>query len=293
MMNILSFDIEEWALTKAGGYGSAEKYAEYDSYLNKILDILDERGLKGTFFCTGMMGTDFPDVVKLIQSRGHEVGCHSLKHTWLNKMSQEEVLEDTRTSVDALEQCIGQKVRSYRAPAFSIGNSNKWAFEILMRCGITRDASIFPAERDFGGFAQFGQKKPTMVYCNNTMIKEFPVCTTNLCGHELAYSGGGYFRFFPLNFVKKQMAESDYNMTYFHIGDLIPETNGIMNKEDFEQYYKIPGTLKNRYMRHVKNNLGKKKAFGKMIELISIEDFINIEQADKMIDWSLAATVVI
>ena len=127
-MNILTFDIEEWALAKAGGYGTAEKYAEYDSYLSQILDVLDERGFKGTFFCTGLMGADFPDVVKLVHARGHEVGCHSFKHTWLNKMTKDEVLEDTRTSVDVLEQCIGQKIKSYRAPAFSIGKENKWAF---------------------------------------------------------------------------------------------------------------------------------------------------------------------
>lgn len=292
-MNILTFDIEEWAIAKAGGYGNADKYAEYDSYLNKILNVLDERELKGTFFCTGMMATGFPHVVKLIYERGHEVGCHSFNHTWLNKMSRDEVKEDTRTSVDALEQCIGQKVRSYRAPAFSIGKENKWAFEILKQSGITRDASVYPAERDFGGFAQFGQKTPTMVYCNSAVFKEFPICTTKFLGRELAYSGGGYFRFFPLGFVKKEMAKTDYTMTYFHIGDLIPEKDGLMSKDAFEKYYKIPGTLKNRYMRYIKTNLGKKKAFGKMMELIATEDFVNLEQADKMIDWEQAPSVIL
>ena len=292
-MNILTFDIEEWAQAKAGGYGNAELYSEYNAYLDKILDALDERGFKGTFFCTGMMATDFPDVVKLIHSRGHEVGCHSYKHTWLNKMTKEEVREDTHSSVDALEQCIGEKVKSYRAPAFSIGKENKWAFEILKECGITRDASVYPAERDFGGFAQFGQKKPSMVYCNTTFFKEFPISTTNLWGHELAYSGGGYFRFFPLNFVKKEMAKTDYSMNYFHIRDLIPEKDGLMSKEAFENYYKIPGTLKNRYLRYIKTNLGKKKAFGKMMELIATEEFVNLEQADKMIDWEQAPSVIL
>lgn len=292
-MNILTFDIEEWALAKAGGYGSQEKYAEYDRYLGKILDILDERDFKGTFFCTGMLATDFPQVVKMIHSRGHEIGCHSFKHTWLNKMTEDEVREDTRTSMDAIEQCIGQKVRSYRAPAFSIGNTNKWAFEILIQYGITRDASIYPAERDFGGFAQFGQKTPTKVYCNSSMFKEFPICTTTIMGQELAYSGGGYFRFFPLGFVKKEMAKSDYTMTYFHIGDLIPETSGLMSKEAFENYYKIPGTLKNRYMRYIKTNLGTKTAFFKMMKLIETEDFVNLEQADCVIEWEQVPSIIL
>ena len=292
-MNILTFDTEEWALAKARGYGSPKRYAVYDSYLNRILDLLDERGLKGTFFCTGMMGTDFPQVVKHIHERGHEIGCHSFKHSWLNKMTIEEVREDTRTAIDALEQCIGQKVKSYRAPAFSIGKENKYAFEILAQNGIKRDASVYPAERDFGGFAQFGQKKPTMVFCNSTVFKEFPVCTTKILGHEMTYSGGGYFRFFPLGFVRKEMAKSDYNMTYFHISDLIPETSGVMDKDSFEKYYKIPGTYKNRYLRYFKSNVGKKNAFGKLIRLIIKEDFVNLEQADKIIDWEQAPSVLL
>lgn len=293
-MNILTFDIEEWALAKYEGYATTERYAKYDDSLDRILNALDERGFKGTFFCTGRMATDFPQVVRLIQSRGHEVGCHSLRHTWLNRMTEQEVLEDTRSSVDALEQCIGMKVKSYRAPAFSIGRSNKWVFEILKQCGINRDASVFPAERDFGGFPDFGHKKPTMVYFNRSVIKEFPVCTTKFLGKDMAYSGGGYFRFFPLSYVRKEMSNSDYNMTYFHIGDLVPENWGVIKKEDFERYFKIPGTLKNRYVRYFKTNIGMKNAFGKLMRLIdTTESFVNLEQADRMIDWDLVQPVVL
>lgn len=292
-MNILSFDIEEWALAKAGGYGDSVLFAKYDSFLNRILDVLDERGFKGTFFCTGYMATDFPEVVKLIHTRGHEIGCHSFRHTWLNKMTKEAVREDTRTSIDSLEQCIGKKIQSYRAPAFSIGENNKWAFEILTQCGITRDASIYPAERDFGGFDTFGQNKPTLVHCGHATFKEFPVRLTSVWGHEVAFSGGGYFRFFPLRFVKKEMVKADYTMTYFHIADLIPEASGVMNKKAFEEYYKIPGTLKNRYLRYVKTNLGKKNAFPKMLELLNTEDFVNIEQADNLLNWEQMPSVVL
>lgn len=292
-MNILTFDIEEWALAKMGGYGSAERYSEYDSYLNKILDAMDERGIKGTFFCTGLMGSAFPDVVKLIHFRGHEVGCHSHRHTWMNKMSEAEAREDTHTAVTELEQCIGKKVTSYRAPAFSIGESNKWMFEILAENGIATDASIYPAARDFGGFPGFGSKKPCVIEYKGIRLKEFPICTTRFMGKELAYSGGGYFRFFPLGFVKSRMAKSYYTMCYFHIGDLIPETSGVMDKEAFERYYKIPGTLKNRYVRNMKTNLGKKKAFGKMMALIKTEEFINLEQADKISDWEQTPSVIL
>ena len=284
-MNILTFDIEEWYLEKMYFGNHAEKYKEFDRYLGEILDTLDERNLKGTFFCVGGMGREFADVVKRIAERGHEVGCHSDVHSWLNKMTPEECLADTHKAIDSLEQVIGKKVKSYRAPAFSIGASNKWAFEVLTECGIERDASIFPAIRDFGGFAEFGKKIPTIVKYKDITIKEFPICTTRLLGSEVAYSGGGYFRFFPLWFVKREMAKSEYSMTYFHIEDLLAETEKIMTKEKYEEYFKEPGTVKARYIRYIKSNLGKKTAFKKLKRLITETDFLNLEQASQRMDW--------
>lgn len=292
-MNILTFDIEEWYVERAYLGGHKERYDQYDKYLGAILDLLEEREIKATFFCVGGMATYFPNVVKKIASRGHEVGCHSYQHKWLNKMSQKDVYEDTLRAIDELEQCIGGKVKSYRAPAFSIGKDNKWAFEILAKCGIKRDASIFPAERDFGGFPNFGQSKPTWVFSDKTMIKEFPICTTKIRGRELAYSGGGYFRFFPLWFVKKEMHKTAYSMCYFHIGDLVPESTGLLNKSKFEEYFKIEGTLKNRILRYVKTNLGKKGAFSKMEKLIASEEFVNLEEADAMINWDDVSSVLL
>ena len=289
-MNLLTFDIEEWYIEQLHN-DQEEKYAEYDRYIEAILDKLDDRKLKATFFCVGEMGKSFPDVIRKIQQCGHEIGCHSNIHTWLNKMTEAESGEDTHRAVDSLEQCIGEKVKSYRAPAFSIGEKNKWAFEILAENGIERDASIFPAARDFGGFPRFGQKTPCVVEYNGIRIKEFPICTTKVLGKEMAYSGGGYFRFFPLDFIEKEMKKNTYTMCYFHIGDLIPESKAVMSKQAYEEYFKEPGTLKARYVRYMKSNLGKKNAFPKMMRLIDETDFVNLQQADSIIDWNLSMIV--
>lgn len=291
-MNLLTFDIEEWYLDHQNN-GPMKKHAEYDRYLDAILNKLDERKLKATFFCVGEMGRLYPEVIRKIQQLGHEIGCHSNIHTWLNKMSETECREDTHCAVDSLEQCIGEKVKSYRAPAFSIGEKNKWAFEILAENGIERDASIFPAARDFGGFPNFGQKTPCIVEYNDIRLKEFPVCTTQVMGKEMAYSGGGYFRFFPSGFVKKQMKNSSYSMCYFHIGDLVPENASVPSRKEYEAYYKEPGTLKARYVRYLKTNLGKKNAFPKMMRLIDDMGFVNLQQAEEAIDWAAAPVVTL
>lgn len=284
-MNILTFDIEEWCLYKK------ERHAELDRYLDAILNKLDERRFKATFFCVGEMGRLFPQVVRKIQKRGHEIGCHSNTHTWLNKMSEQECREDTHTAVDSLEQCIGEKVKSYRAPAFSIGESNKWAFGILAENGIERDSSVFPAKRDFGGFPNFGQQQPTVIQYKGITLKEYPISMTTIFGKQMAYSGGGYFRFFPLGLVRNRMAKDDYAMCYFHIGDLLPEMGGVPSKQSYEAYYKEKGTLKARYTRYIKTNLGKKNAFKKMQKLIESECFYNLDEADRMMEWLKAPIV--
>ncbi len=290
-MNILTFDIEEWYIEKTYHGGRKEKYAEFDKILAQILDLLDRLNIKATFFCVGEMANDFPEVIKRIANRDHEIACHSNKHLWLNKLSKAEVVEDTRQAVDSLEQCTGRKIVSYRAPAFSIGANNPWVFEILAECGIERDASVFPAVRDFGGFASFTEKTPSLVTFNGITLKEFPIATIKLLGKDVAYSGGGYFRFFPLFFIRKQMTKKSYSMTYFHIGDLIVDMKRVMTKDEYEEYFKENGGLVNRYKRYVKSKLGTKGALNKLTKLIESMDFIDLEEADKRIDWGLTPKI--
>lgn len=292
-MRILTFDIEEWYLEKAYFGAKVFKYAEYDRFLEELLMKLEENGQKGTFFCVGKMAEDFPKVVRKISDAGHEIGCHSNVHQWLNKMSFEQAMEDTHAAVDALEQCIGQKVWSYRAPAFSIGSENKWAFEVLAANGITRDASVFPISRDFGGFPEFTKIEPTIIEYNGTNIHEFPIATTRILGRDVAYSGGGYFRFFPYGFIEKEMKRSQYSMTYFHLGDLNPVISGVMSKEDYERYFGEPGTMRARYLRYLKTNLGVKGSKKKLLRLLDEVEFKNIEEANSQVDWSKAPTITL
>lgn len=292
-MNILTFDIEEWYLEKVWFGAKDSKYAEYDRLLDELLLKLEKNGRKGTFFCVGKMAADFPKVVRKIHDAGHEIGCHSDAHQWLNKMSYEQAMEDTHAAVDALEQCIGQKVRSYRAPAFSIGSENKWAFEVLAANGITCDASVFPISRDFGGFPEFVKIEPTVVRYNGTEIHEFPIATTKVLGKDIAYSGGGYFRFFPYTFVVKEMRKAPYSMTYFHLGDLNPVISGVMSKADYERYFGEPGTVKARYLRYVKTNLGVRGSKRKLLRLLDEVEFMNIEEANDLTGWGRAPIITL
>lgn len=284
-MNILTFDTEEWYLEKILHDGRAFRYKQFDDTFARVLDDLDKLGLKATFFCLGKLATDFPQVVREIAARGHEVGCHSNEHIWLNRMTEEQLRKDTSEALNALEDVTGQKVLSFRAPAFSITTENKWAINVLADCGIENDATIFPTNRDLGGYKGFPQDTPCIISHEGTKLKEYPISLASVMGRQIAYSGGGYFRLLPYWFVNRTMKKRDYNICYFHLNDLINQKFKLKSRAEYEEYFKEPGTLKNRVMRYVKSNIGTGDAYGKMERLLTEHLFVSVKEADKMIDW--------
>ena len=289
-MNILTFDIEEWFVWENLDLLSAERRKGYDQTLGRLLDLLDSKEIRATFFCVGMMAVRFPEVVKKIKERGHEIGCHSNVHTWLNKMSRQECSEDTRQAIDNLQQCIGEKVVSYRAPAFSIGEKNRWAFDILAENGIERDSSVFPAQRDFGGFPSFGADVPSIISCGNRTIKEFPIAMTSVAGRQIAFSGGGYFRFLPYWYSLKQMKKRNYNICYFHMADFVKEKR--WTRQEYETYFKEKAGLFSAYIRTAKTNIGKRSSWNKFEKLLEELVFVSLADADSQIDWSAAPVAI-
>ena len=220
-MNIISFDTEEWYIEKHFKGGRKEKYHQFDELLDWILNALEDNDIKATFLCVGQLAVEFPEIIKKVVACGHEIGSHSNRHLWITKMTCEEFAEDTRIAVSELENLTSKKVKSFRAPAFSIGKDNDWAFEVLAENGIENDCSVFPTNRDFGGFPQFQASVPSILTKGEYEMKEFPICPATFLNKKLPFSGGGYFRLVPLTLQKHFIDKMDYVMFYFHIIDLI------------------------------------------------------------------------
>lgn len=87
------------------------------------------------------------------------------------------------------------------------------------------------------------------------------------------------------------MNKRGYNISYFHLLDLIPEQKKLMTRKQYEEYFKQPATLKNRMVRYFKNNIGSGDAFGKLEKLMTEYDFISIDEAEKTIDWTTKRVV--
>ncbi len=82
----------------------------------EILNILDEYQVKTTFFLVDIWSERFPELVKEMDARGHEIGNHSTSHPQMSKLGRAKVLEELTLMDDRLESLIGKRSRLFRPP---------------------------------------------------------------------------------------------------------------------------------------------------------------------------------
>ena len=274
-MKILTFDIEEWFHILDNESTKTEKHWEdfeyrIESNIERILGLLEKNNQRATFFCLGWIAEKFPNIIKKIASLNYEIGTHSNLHTLVYEQTRKEFKNDLKKSINNIEDIVGKKVRSYRAPGFSLINKRKWVFEELIESGIEVDCSIFPTSRAHGGYSEFPSNTPTIIKIGESKIKEFPINTINLLSKELVFSGGGYFRLIPYYLLYPMFKSSNYIMTYFHPRDFDCDQPIIKNLS---------------IIRKFKSYYGINSAFPKLEKLISDFEFIDLIEANNLINW--------
>ena len=86
--------------------------------LNPLLDLLDENGVRSTFFIPGVTADKYPDAVRLIQSRGHEFGSHGYNHRSVLTISPEEDAQEMVQGIEAIERITKIRPRIWRSPSW-------------------------------------------------------------------------------------------------------------------------------------------------------------------------------
>ena len=81
-----------------------------------ILDTLDQYNVKATFFLCGVWVKQYPEYVKEISKRGHEIGNHSLTHPHMARMDAIVIQKELRDLDDMLEELTGKRSTLFRAP---------------------------------------------------------------------------------------------------------------------------------------------------------------------------------
>lgn len=161
----------------------------------RVLDVLESKNTRATFFVLGSVAQRFPELVRRISEAGHEVASHGYAHQPVHAQSKSEFQNDVRRAKNLLEDCTGKAVGGYRAPTFSIATAQWWAYEVLAEEGYIYSSSIYPISHDLYGMPA----APTVPFhpLQDAGLLEIPIATVRLLNRNQPCGGGGYFRLLP------------------------------------------------------------------------------------------------
>lgn len=117
-------DKKQIALTFDGAWGNEDT--------STLLDILERQNVTATFFFTGGWISKYPDDVKTILAKGHEVGNHSENHKQMSKLSKEQCKEELQIVHDKVKELTGLEMTVFRPP---FGDYNDTVIEVANELG--------------------------------------------------------------------------------------------------------------------------------------------------------------
>lgn len=187
---------------------------------NIILEILEEANVKATFFVLGITAKFRSDLVKKIAASDHEIALHGQNHQAMFNLTPEQAFADLSESLALVQDITGKKVYGYRAPFFSINETNLYVLEMLADLGLEYDSSIFPMKLSRYGIAGFNTRNTLLQLPNGKTIVELPLTVGTYFNKKVPISGGGYMRVMPKTLVKKVFHDLRKNnidsMIYMH-----------------------------------------------------------------------------
>lgn len=244
--NAMTVDVEDYFQVSA-----MEPYIERSQWesipcrvernVDRILAMLSDANAHATFFTLGWVAERYPKLINRIVGGGHELASHGYGHHRATDLTPDQFSEDVRTAKRVLEDISGVEVIGYRAPSFSIGHRNLWAFDTLASAGYQYSSSIYPIRHDHYGMPD----APRFAHGRKEGLTEFPVTTIRIGQTNFPAGGGGYFRLLPYSVSKWLLqrvngVDQEPCIFYFHPWEI-----------DFEQP-RVPGVnLKTRFRHYV------------------------------------------
>ena len=249
--NAMTIDVEDYFQVSAFAPHIAR--ADWDAHecrvernIDAILEMLDQHQTKATFFTLGWVAERYPQLVRKIVAQGHELASHGYGHQRASDQSPDAFFEDVQLAKNMLEDLSGQAVVGYRAPSFSIGKSNLWAYDTLLEAGYRYSSSVYPIAHDHYGMPD----SPRFTYEVRSGLIEIPITTVRLFERNFPSSGGGYFRLLPYpvsRWLIRRVNSHDQQagIFYFHPWEIDPgqpRIPGVGAKTRFRHYVNIAHT---------------------------------------------------
>jgi polysaccharide deacetylase family protein (PEP-CTERM system associated) len=251
LRNAMTIDVEDYFQVSAfapyiarGDWDRRECRVELN--VDRLLLLLAQSGTKATFFTLGWIAERYPQMVRRIVEQGHELASHGYGHQRVSDLTPASFLDDIVRTKQLLEDLGGHQVLGYRAPSFSIGAGNLWAFDSLLEAGYRYSSSVYPIQHDHYGMPD----SPRFAYAVRDGLLEIPVTTLRLFNKNLPSSGGGYFRLLPYALSRWMIGkvnrdDKEAAVFYCHPWEIDaeqPRIAGIDGKTRFRHYVNIART---------------------------------------------------
>ena len=231
MTHAFSVDVEDWY--QVSDFEEIVEFSAWRWYESRViantertLALLDEAGVRATFFILAWNVHRHPELPRMISAAGHEIGSHGYSHGLAYEMGQEPFRRDVERSKKLLEDITGTPVVGYRAPSFSITTRSLWALDVLLDLGFQYDSSIFPVRDTLYGIPG-ARRFPFPITRNGRTLTEFPMSTVRYAGRTLPVGGGAYLRLLPYWYtrwgLRRLERERRSAILYVHPWELDPD----------------------------------------------------------------------
>lgn len=251
IVNAFSVDVEDYFQVSAmAPYIARDQWEQrecrVERNMDRILAMLAEHDTKATFFMLGWLAERYPQLLRRIVEGGHEVASHGYGHQRANELSVEALFADVDRAKRLIEDLSGVVVQGYRAPSFSIGADNLWAYDCIARAGYRYSSSIYPIAHDHYGMPD----APRFAHRVRPNLLELPVTAMRMLGRNWPAAGGGYFRLLPYGISRSLLkrvnrVDGEPAIFYFHPWEIDleqPRIDGMNVKTRFRHYLNLSRT---------------------------------------------------
>jgi polysaccharide deacetylase family protein (PEP-CTERM system associated) len=251
MLNAFTVDVEEWFHICGVDTLTPDHWLALPSRVvadtDRLLDLLDRRGVRATFFVLGYVAERFPEIVARIRDAGHEIGSHGHLHQRVYEMNAESFARDLDASAAALRAAGGSDaapITMFRAPEWSINDRNPWALEVLAGKGFRVDSSMAPMR--VVGNPRYPQR-PYVRATEAGAIREVPPMVTRRFRQQMPFGGGWGLRMSAparvLKEIERRNRDGDPVTLWTHPWELDPDPPRVPLPADkrFAHYFRLSG----------------------------------------------------
>jgi polysaccharide deacetylase family protein (PEP-CTERM system associated) len=197
----------------------------------RLLEFLARHDKRCTFFTVGDVARAYPELLRTIVSRGHEIACHGDSHIPLDRLGLAGFRDDLERSLASFAAAGIPRPVGYRAPVGSLTAATRWAHGVLRERGFAYSSSVVSARSPLYGWPDFGGDHPRRI----DGLWELPLSLLRVPGLRIPFAAGVYLRNLPLPLIdrtlRRRAAAGEPIVAYVHPYDIDTDQEHFMHPE--------------------------------------------------------------